>query len=914
MSHAPAPQQPEPSPGDRPAASRRIPRRRLLHTLAGAAALTAVSASASAPAGAAPAAGRPRGPGDLPARTRASERVAELLARLTLDEKTALLHGATDPENLGQAGYVPGVPRLGIPPLRLADGPAGIRVRAHATALPAPVMLAAAFDPGLARAYGRIVGREGRALGQDVLLAPMVNLIRTPYGGRNFETFSEDPLLCADLVAEEIRGIQAEGLIATVKHLALNNQERDRTTVDVRAGEQTLHETELRGFEAAVAAGAGSVMAAYNKVDGVHATENRALLTDLLRGRWGFDGWVTSDWEAVHTAGALTAGCDLEMPGGEHFGASLADAVREGRIDEADVDTAVRRLLTVRERFGALDPEREGGGPAPGAAETEAENETGTGTETRTDIRTEAADATATGTGPRIATATATATVTATTRPARDAAAGARLALRVALAGATLLRNENRALPLTGPAARSLAVIGPTGRVPFVSGGGSAHVVPDAAVSPLDALRARAGDGATVTYALGEDPYGKPLTATGAGFRPAPDLDAVRVAAGGTHRYEGTLTTTADGDWSFFVHYSGTRPTVTLDGSELFPTREGVGEFFNGGLGGNAADGLGLRRAERRLAAGTHRLTVTADGGTDGQLFRLRAADPVTRAADLAEATAAARAAHSVVLFAYEDATEGRDRTGLALPGRQEALIEAVAAANPRTTVVLNTSSAVTMPWLADTAAVLQMYYPGQEGGPATAAVLFGDADPGGRLTQTFPRSDDAHPTAGDPARYPGKNGVERYGEGVHIGYRWYDAEDVTPLFPFGHGLSYTTFRYEGLAVAPAPEPGGLRVSFTVVNTGARAGTDVPQVYVGPSPDLAGLGIDQPRRLLAGYQRLRLAPGERRRITVPVAARTLSSWDEVRHRWTLGTGAREIAVGASARDLVLRARAVVRTP
>ncbi|MFJ9823763.1 glycoside hydrolase family 3 C-terminal domain-containing protein [Streptomyces sp. NPDC101160] len=834
-------------------ASRPTSRRRLLLALAGAAALTVAPAL---PGGA-----RATARGRRIATGRVSERVDRLLQQLTLDEKTTLLHGHTDPRDLGQAGYVPGVPRLGIPALRLADGPAGVRVHEPATALPAPVMLAAAFDPALARAYGQVIGREGRALGQDVLLSPMVNLIRTPYAGRNFETFAEDPLLAADLVAAEVRGIQAEGLIATVKHLALNNQEHDRMTVDVRAGEQTLHETELRGFEAAVAAGAGAVMAAYNKVDGVHATENRALLSDILRDRWGFDGWVMSDWGAVHsTAAALTAGCDMEMPGGRYYGAALARAVREGRVEQAAVDTAVRRLLTVCERFGLLTDGPEQTEPA--------------------------------------------------ARPERDAPAGARLALRVALAGATLLRNEARALPLTGPAARSLAVIGPTGAVPFVSGGGSAHVVPDAAISPLDALRARAGDGATVTYALGEDPYGKPFAQTGGGLAPARSLDAVAVAAGETWSYEGMLTTTVDDDWSFFVHYSGRRPTVLLDGAELFPVRPGIAEYFTGGLGGRAADGLELRRADRRLAAGAHVLTVAADGGAEGQLFRLRAADGASRAADVAGAVSAARAAHSVVLFAYEDATEGRDRTGLALPGRQEALIRAVTTANPRTTVVLNTSSAVTMPWLDATAAVLQMYYPGQEGGPATAAVLFGDADPGGRLTQTFPRSADAHPTAGDPSRYPGQGGIELYAEGIHVGHRWYDAQGVTPLFPFGHGLSYTTFGYGELDVEAVGD--GLHVSFTVVNTGLRTGIDVPQIYLGPSPDLAALGIDQPVRLLAGYRRLQLAPRERRRVTVPVAARTLSSWDPARHRWVLGTGRRQVWVGASSRELRLTARAEVR--
>ncbi|MFF9844498.1 glycoside hydrolase family 3 C-terminal domain-containing protein [Streptomyces sp. NPDC013740] len=849
MPHAASQEQDESATAPAP----RPTRRRLLLTLAGAAALSAVTAVTAGGGRAVAAPAPPGGRTARPAAARLSERVSALLARLTLDEKTALLHGATDPAGLGQAGYVPGIPRLGIPALRLADGPAGVRVVRRATALPAPVMLAAAFDPALARAYGQVIGHEGRALGQDVLLSPMVNLIRTPYAGRNFETFSEDPLLSADLVAEEIRGIQGEGLVATVKHLALNNQEHDRMSVDVRAGEQTLHETELRGFEAAVAAGAGAVMAAYNKVDGVHATENSALLTDVLRGLWGFDGWVMSDWGAVHsTDAALTAGCDMEMPGGTYFGAALRRAVTEGRVPRDAVDTAVGRLLSARERFGLLDE--------------------------------------------------------ATTRPARDAAAGARLALRVATAGATLLRNTARTLPLTGRAARSIAVIGPSGAVPFVSGGGSAHVVPDTATSPLDALRTRAGARATVTYALGEDPYGKPLPAT----RPARDLDAVGVAAHETWSHRGTLTTTADDDWSFFVHYSGTRPRITLDGDDLFPVRPGVAGYFTGGLGGRAADGLSVRRADRRLAAGTHTLTVTARGGAQGQLFRLRAANGATRAADLAEAVTAARAAHSAVLFAYEDATEGRDRTSLALPGRQEALIEAVTAANPRTTVVLNTSSAVTMPWLAKTAAVLQMYYPGQEGAAATAAVLFGDADPGGRLTQTFPATEERHPTAGDPRRYPGKDGVEEYGEGIHVGHRWYDAHDETPLFPFGHGLSYTTFVYAAPWITRADD--GLDIAFTVVNTGTRTGIEVAQVYAGPSPDLAALGIDQPRRILAGYRRLRLAPGEQRRVTVRVTARTLSSWDPARHRWVLGTGRRRLWVGSSSRALHLTAETRVGAP
>ncbi|MFD8278537.1 beta-glucosidase [Streptomyces solisilvae] len=798
-----------------------------------------------------PAAGPLPAPGPAPG---PATRVDTLIGRMTLEEKVSLLHGAKDPLSLGQAGYTPGVPRLGIPPLRLADGPAGVRVARHATALPAPVLLASAFDPALAREYGRTIGREGRALGQDVLLSPMVNLIRTPYAGRDFETFGEDPLLTSQLVAEEIRGIQAEGLIATVKHFALNNQEHERESIDVVVDERTLREMELPGFESAVRAGAGAVMGAYNKVNGAFACESGPLLTGVLRTDWGFDGWVMTDWHAAHsTAAALGAGLDMEMPDGEYFGEALRKAVADGAVPEARVDRAVGRVLTVMDRFGLLD----GGAPP---------------------------------------------------RPGRDPGAGARTALKVATAGGVLLRNERGTLPLTGPAARSIAVVGPTGAIPFVSGGGSAHVVPDHAASPLETIRERAGEGARVDHALGEDVFGKTIPATA--LSPATGLEERKVAAGKSWTYDGTLTVDESDEWTFVLHFSGPpagRPKVLLDDEELFPFRAGLGEYFTGGFVSATPDGLAVRRTAVALTAGKHRLKVTAKGGSEGLAFRLRRTTSATRAADVAEAVRAARAAHRVVLFAYEDATEGRDRTTIALPGHQNALITAVTEANPHTTVVLNTSSCTAMPWLERTGAVLQMYYPGQEGAAATTALLFGDANPSGRLTQTFPVSDDRHPTAGDPRRYPGVDGREEYSEGIHVGYRWYDAEGVRPLFPFGHGLSYTTFAYAGLRLRR--HGNGLEAAFTVRNTGRRAGAEVAQVYVGPSPDLP---LTQAERALAGYRRVHLRPGEARTVTVRMAARTLSSWDTERHQWVLGTGPRTVEVGSSSRDPRLRGRIEVR--
>ncbi|MFD9412335.1 beta-glucosidase [Streptomyces sp. NPDC059989] len=835
--------------------SEAVSRRSAMWLIGAAGAVGAVLGAGGCVAAVPPGSGVRKGPPAAPAPgpgPGGAAKIDGLLERLTLDEKTALLHGGPDPAPLGQAGYLPGVPRLGIPALRLADGPAGVSVAKPATALPAPVLLASAFDPALAREYGRVVGREGRALGQDVMLAPMANLIRTPYAGRNFETFAEDPRLTADLVGAMVRGIQDEGVIATVKHFALNNQERGRDTIDVIAAEQTLHETELRGFEAAVAAGAGAVMGAYNKVNGVYACENKPLLDEVLRGSWGFDGWVVSDWDASHsTVAAIGAGLDMEMPGGTHFGRPLREAVHGGSVPQSSVDHAVRRILTTLDRFGLL------------AARPPA-------------------------------------------RPPRDAAAGARFARKVATAGAVLLRNEHGTLPLAGAAARSIAVIGPTGQVPFVGGGGSSHVVPDGAAAPLTAIRRRADSGSTVRYALGEDLYGRPLPP--ALLTPPAELDDRSVDAGRGWSHEGEFRLAADDEWTLLVHYTGVRPAVRLDGEELFPVREGAAEYFAGGLLGSAPDGMAVRRRTLALKAGTHRLAVDAQGGAKGQRFRLRHVTKATRAADVAEAVRTAKAARSVVLFAYEDATEGSDRTSLALPGGQAALIEAVAAANPRTTVVLNTSSSTTMPWLPRTGAVLQMYYPGQEGAGATADILFGDVDPGGRLTQTFPADEQETPVGGDPLRYPGVGGRQEYAEGVHVGHRWYDARHVPPLFPFGHGLSYTTWHYEDLAVRP--ERGGLRVEFTVRNTGRRKGTEVAQVYLGPSPELK---LDQPVRALAGYRRLTLAPGRAERVTVDVDARALSSWDPEQHAWVVGSGRREVFAGRSSRELPLKAKAVVRS-
>ncbi|MGD2068485.1 MAG: glycoside hydrolase family 3 C-terminal domain-containing protein [Gemmatimonadota bacterium] len=804
----------------------------------------------------------------------ASERIEGLVAAMTLDEKVSLLHGVRDPESLGQAGYIPGVPRLGIPPLRLSDGPAGIRVTSPATALPAPVALASTFSPELAREYGRIIGRDGRARGQDVLLAPMVNLVRVPHAGRNFETLGEDPFLAARLVEAEVAGVQEEGLIATVKHFVANNQENERHSVSAEVDDRTLHEMYLPGFEAAIRAGAGSVMASYNRVNGTYAAENARVLDDILRGEWGFDGFVVSDWGATHSMiPSLTAGMEMEMPSGRHY-AGLADAVRSGELDEAFVDRAVRRILVPMERLGFLDGS-------------------------------EAA------------------------RPVPDVPTSSDGARRIAVAGAVLLKNEGDVLPLGPEDLADLAVLGPTAAQLLVGGGGSARVRPMHRGSPLEALRGAASASSGIAYARGYDVDGDVVPTSA--LAPLPDAPAGQAGGGGLLRapagggpaavdatvdftgaealpagtsvtWTGTLTAPVTGEYELRLQTSGGRGTLNLDS---VPEERGRRSGFFGASLLPTADGFTNPALPAHLEAGTPRpIFITATAPDDAPMeIRLAWTSDASRRARMDEAVRLARDAHTAVVFAYDEGTEGRDRPDLSLPGLQDDLILAVARANPRTVVVLNNGAPVEMPWADDVAAILQMWYPGQEGAEATAALLLGRAAPGGKLPVTFPRRAGDAPTS-TPERYPGVDGRGLYSEGIFVGYRWYDARDVEPLFPFGHGLSYVDFRYADLDVRPAD--GGFDVSFTVTNTGSRDAGEVAQVYVGAPADAP---VPMAEKALAAFERLTLPAGATRSVTLHVGAREMSFWSTGEGGWILPPGEREVMVGSSSRDIRLRGRA-----
>lgn len=794
-------------------------------------------------------------------------RIEDLLEAMTPEEQVALLSGE-------DSWSLPAIPRLGVGKLRVTDGPNGARGGGSLTggvtaaAFPVGIAIGASWDPDLAREIGAALAREVRSKGAHACLGPTVNLQRSVTNGRNFECHSEDPELAARLAAALVAGLQGEGVAATVKHFAGNESEIERTTIDSRIDERTLREVYLRPFEAAVReGGAWAVMTAYNRLNGTYAAEHGWLLSRVLREEWGFDGAVMSDWFGSRsTAPTVNAGLDLEMPGPTRDrGAKLLAAVEDGAVDRATIRDRARAVLRLMARTGALDDH------APHAERAE-------------------------------------------DRPEDRA-----LIRRAGAAGAVLLKNAGDLLPLRGGNA---AAIGPNAARARIMGGGSAQLNPHYAVAPLAALRDRLGDEA-VTHAPGCDNHrweplidgpveveyfdspdlSGPVAATAtleesqAFFMgaPAPGLDPHRFSC----RARARFVPEADGVHSFGLHSAGF--------SRLFVNGEPAIECWESWRKGRTffEEGNDEVVAAVDLRAGEPVEVVMEFGfrrgdNLDVSAFRFGVSRPLGDA-DIAAAVEAARAADTALVFVGRSGewdTEGSDLEGIALPGRQDELVVRVAEANPRTIVVLQTGGPVEMPWIDAVPAVLQAWYPGQEAGNAIADMLLGDAEPGGRLAQTFPRRHADNPThSDDPEIYPGRDGRVRYAEGVFGGYRHYDRAGIAPLFAFGHGLGYTRFALSDMELAA--RGGGAELSLTVANTGERAGSTVVQVYVGKR----AAPLPAPERELAAFRKLHLAPGERARVSFELAPRAFAVWD--RDAWRIGAGAYRVEAGLSARDLPL---------
>jgi beta-glucosidase len=866
-------------------------------------------------------------------------RVERLLAAMTLDEKIALIHGATEDASSyqGQAGYLPGVPRLGIPSLRLADGPPGILTRQVSTALPATMALAATFSRAEAAANGVVIGRDARALGIGVVLQPFINLYRDPASDRGYNTYGEDPLLTGQIGAALVRGIQSQGVMAQAKHyIGFDGSS------NVQIDPQTLREIYAAPFADAVDAGVASIMCSYNRINGRYACGNEATLNALLRGELGFKGFVTSDWGATHAPEFINAGLDMEMPGELRVGPD-SDQLMPAYFSGSEV-TAVP----------SKSPEALGFGSRGRIPEEDTEQHPPPGADSVAPVAPPPAVAVADRRNLRAALHAGSVTEAAITQAAGrillqmqrfgllDARSrheltaepveqDARVVLRTAERAAVLLKND-AALPLTRRDLGSLLLIGPGALQTVAVAKASEQAVgrPGRQIGTFEVLRRLYGRDpqAHISYCAANDMNGHTVPVAALSHDGQPGLIAQGVdgqpqaidpeinftlangralAARSVHRWNGSVTVPAAGVYEFNLQLLGGTGAIRVDGRELghvsVPPQHG--DVLQAGQDNvlPTPDGLDNLRRRIELSAGAHSLLVAASGDDSGQPLQVRLnwATPEQKQADYAAAVAAAKSAGTVIVFAWS-----RNEPVLALPGNQNQLIDDVADANPNTVVVLNTSDPIAMPWLGKVKAVLQMWYTGDEGGWAAANLLLGRVSPAGRLPFTWPRrlGDTVAHDASHPERSSaGVGGTTNYSEGLSIGYRWFDRQGIEPLFPFGYGLSYARFSYRSLAVRPAPD-GGLEVSFTLRNLGPVRSDEVPQIYL-TAPDPPPHDAQFAPRALVAFDRVSLAAGQSKRVVLHLPPHRLEYWSEAEHRWQRPAGARSIVVGGSSRDIRL---------
>jgi beta-glucosidase len=855
-------------------------------------------------------------------------RVDKLLSQMTLAEKLKLIDGTQEDPAVyqAQAGYIAGVPRLGIPGLRFADGPPGVLTRVPSQGETATMGVAATFSIKDSQDNGLVIGREDRALGIDVSLQPFVNMVRDLEFGRAYNTFGEDPFLTSEMGVAEVKGIQSQHVMAQIKHYVGYDSDGTNIFID----DQTLHEIYIAPFEAAIRrADVSSIMCSYNRLNGAFACGNEKTLTNILRDELGFKGFVTSDWGAVHAVDFINAGLDMEMPGepgsgimsfmptffdakpvppapkgnmmGDimesffghlpeepkpavgamgDFGVKLSpkkmpEALKDGTVTEAAITRAAGRVLYEMVHFGYLD----------GQSKHEV---------TKQSIE-----------------------------------ENAKIIQKTGEDAAVLLKNEGNILPLKSADLPSIVLIGPTAaQVDSIGISGERSVgLPQHQVGPLAAMKRISGND-QIGFSVADDMTGTTIPATAlthdgkpgllrtgdAGEQVDPTLNftvkgGTALKPNTTATWKGTLTVETGGEYWLYLQALGTNAALKIDGKKVGRTGATQGMVHGDILQANqdnaipTTDGLDNVRRPVDLKAGAHEIEVNISPDTSSSpvQVRLNWYTPEQRKADHDAAIAAAKNAKIAVVFAWT-----RLQPVFGLPGDQDKLIEEIAAVNPNTVVVLNVSQPVALPWVDKVKAVLQMWWPGDEGGWATADVLLGKVSPAGRLPITWAKNLTDY-AATDP-KYPerSKNGVDgktTYTEGVNIGYRWFDKQNTEPLFAFGHGLSYTTFDYSGLAVKKASD-GGLDVTVTIKNTGSRDSDEVPQVYLGAPGNIPD-GVEFPVRALAAFDRVSIKMGASRSVTLHVAPRQLQYWSTKENKWVTASGKRTVSVGGSSRDLRL---------
>ena len=801
------------------------------------------------------------------------DRIEALISELTLEEKVSILSGSS-------AWHTTAVPRLNIPRVKMTDGPIGARgdsvSGATSACFPSASCLSSSWDKDSVEEIAKAIGIEAKSKDADVLLGPTINLHRHPLGGRHFECYSEDPLLTGELASSYVRGVQSVGVSACLKHFIGNDTEYQRHFVSSNIDDRTLRELYLLPFEMGVKAGSLSVMSAYNQLNNVFCSSNEEILTNILKEEWNFPGYVVSDWGAAQdTIGNANGGLDCEMPGpARSWGENLVKAVNNGKVDEEVVDDKVRRILRVADFTGRLDDP------------TESPEQSNDLEEDRLLIRTAGSE------------------------------------------GMVLLKND-QVLPFKKETVKKLAVIGPNALKGQYLGGGSASLNPHYVVHPLEGLKSAFGDSAEINYAKGCHTYKFLPGISSDLFK---ENDGFKVEFYNGQDFEGSPIETkilkgnkfwAMGGFGLDIVAQSERPSLSVRFSgELQPEHSGEYNFEIFSIGpsklsingenlidnwssqepGDAFFGMGSapKREKIKFEKGkTYSLEV--EYKWEGRFPAVQIGmQPPDQFDLMEEAINLAKEADAVVLIAGTNSdweTEGNDRANLDLPSNQNELIETICKLNKNTVVVLNTGSPCEMPWIDNANAILQCWFPGQEFGNSLADILIGKVNPSGKLPTTFPKKLSDTPAY---STYPGKDLQMDYEEGLFIGYRWYDRESIEPLFPFGHGLSYTSFEYSNLrAIPPKGDSSVAAFEVDITNTGDVAGKEVLQGYITVNKSQ----IERPQKELKKFEKISLESGETKKVKFELSEKDLSFWSTENNAWQVEPAEYLFSIGASATDI-----------